>query len=42
MNVAFTFNVLSHLKEHEFFEILGPPETEELARQDGESLGSFV
>ena len=31
---------MSQLTEEELFEILGPPETEELARRDGEPLGN--
>jgi serine/threonine-protein kinase SRPK3 len=33
---------LSHLSEEELFEVLGLPESEELVRLDGESLGESV
>lgn len=41
-NVAFTSDRLSQLTEEELFEVLGTPETEELARRDGKSLGKSL
>ncbi|KAK5246696.1 hypothetical protein LTR83_001100 [Exophiala xenobiotica] len=41
-NVAFTSNMLSRLTEEGLFEVLGPPETEELCRRDGGPLNQGV
>ena len=41
-NLAFTSGRLSHLSEEELFEVLGLPESEELIRLDGESLGEGI
>jgi serine/threonine-protein kinase SRPK3 len=41
-NVAFASKRLSQLTEEGLFEVLGPPETEKLARRDGKPLDKGV
>lgn len=41
-NLVFTGTHLSHLSEEELFEVLGPLESEKVAREDGEPLGKGV
>lgn len=42
MNVAFHSSRLAHLSNDELSELLGPPESDEIIRMDGEALGEGI